>query len=62
MTSIVSITKATTKFFLLIALIFQGSITNRVFANSLASKQPSKVTLTDLAIEKLNPCERAVWR
>ena len=62
MTDIVSIIQVMTKFFFLIALPFHGSIKNCVFANSLASKQPSKVTLTDLAIEKLNPCERAVWR
>ena len=62
MTDIISIIQAMTKFFLLIAVLFQGSIKNCVFANSIASKQPSKMTLTDLAIEKLNPCERAVWR
>ena len=58
---IVSITQAMTKFFLLIALLFHGSIKECVFANAIASK-PSEAALTNLAIEKLNPCERAVWR
>ena len=49
------------RIFLLIGLLFHGSTKDSVFANALPS-EPSEAALTNLAIEKLNPCERAVWR
>ena len=49
------------RYFLLIALLFHGSAKDLVFANA-APSEPSEAALTNQAIEKLNPCERAVWR
>ena len=61
MKSFVSIIEAMLRSFLLIGLLFHGSTKDSVFANALPS-EPSEAALTNLAIEKLNPCERAVWR
>ena len=61
MKTIVSIIRNMIRFFLLIALLFHGSTKDSMFANA-APLEPSEAALTNLAIEKLNPCERAVWR
>ena len=61
MKNIVSIIQTMIRFFLLIALLFDGSTKDCIFANALPL-EPSEAALTNLAIEKLNPCERAVWR
>ena len=61
MKSFVSIIQTMIRIFLLIGLLFHGSTKDLVFATALPS-EPSEAELTNLAIEKLNPCERAVWR
>ena len=45
----------------LIAFLFHGSAENCVFAKAPAFNL-SEAAPTNLAIEKLNTCERAVWR
>ena len=61
MKDIVSIIQIRIGFFLQILLLFHASTKTFVFAKTLPS-QPSKAALTNLVIEKLNTCERAVWR